>query len=84
MPKFSERLRLLRTSKDLSQADFAKQIIGQVLENVYTKEEIAETLKEYITENQLDEIHEDLASKNYVDEELERLRKELEIYLQGY
>lgn len=63
--------------------DFAKQIIGQVLENVYTKEEIVETLKEYITENQLDEIHEDLASKNYVDEELERLRKELEIYLQG-
>lgn len=40
MPKFSERLRLLRTSKDLSQADFAKQIkLSKSSVNMYERGE---------------------------------------------
>lgn len=40
MPKFSERLRLLRTSKGLSQADFAKQIrISKSSVNMYERGE---------------------------------------------
>jgi len=40
MPKFAERLRLLRTSKDLSQADFAKQLkISKSSVNMYERGE---------------------------------------------
>lgn len=40
MPKFSERLRLLRTSKDLSQADFAKLIkLSKSSVNMYERGE---------------------------------------------
>ena len=40
MPKFSERLKLLRTSKGLSQADFAKQIkISKSSVNMYERGE---------------------------------------------
>ena len=40
MAKFSERLRILRTSKDLSQADFAKQIkISKSSVNMYERGE---------------------------------------------
>ena len=63
--------------------DIISKVLQLVFADVFTKQEISDILQNYVTRNELQTTLNDYATRTYVDTELENLKRELLVYLQG-
>lgn len=63
--------------------DIISRVLQLVFADVFTKQEISDILQNYVTRNELQTTLNDYTTRTYVDTELENLKRELLVYLQG-